>query len=60
MHRRTVPDAPRSSAQVQASRANGALSKGPTTADGKEIASRNAFTHGLSTYDTPVASGEDE
>ena len=33
--------------RVSASRANGALSKGPVTAEGKRRASQNATTHGL-------------
>src|SRR6476619_1159719 len=38
---------PRSPAQIEASRRNGAHSKGPVTPDGKERASRNALKHGL-------------
>ena len=36
-----------SPAQIEASRRNGAHSKGPVTPDGKERASRNALKHGL-------------
>ncbi|MFL5336831.1 MAG: hypothetical protein ACJ8H8_27565, partial [Geminicoccaceae bacterium] len=38
---------PRSPAQLEASRRNGARSKGPVTEDGKARASRNALKHGL-------------
>src|SRR5215204_6064370 len=37
----------RSPAQVEASRRNGARSKGPVTDEGKAKASRNALQHGL-------------
>ena len=39
--------APRSPAQIEASRRNGARSRGPTTAEGRARASRNALKHGL-------------
>jgi hypothetical protein len=45
-----MPDAaprPRSPAQIEASRRNGARSRGPVTAEGKARASRNALKHGL-------------
>ena len=38
---------PRSPAQIEASRHNGARSKGPVTPEGKAKASRNALKHGL-------------
>ena len=50
---------PRSEAQIAASRANGAKSKGPKTPEGKRIAAMNAERHGiLSTW--AVMDGEDQ
>lgn len=49
---------PRSPAQIQASRANGARSRGPVTGAGRARSSRNAFRHGLCSP-AILAPGED-
>src|SRR5215213_5819039 len=49
-HRRTTTmpaPRPRSPAQVEASRRNGARSRGPVTPEGKAQSSRNTLKHGL-------------
>ena len=50
---------PRSAAQIAASRANGAKSRGPKTPEGKAIAAQNAIRHGCLAKLTVMA-GEDE
>jgi hypothetical protein len=42
-----MPATARFPAQIEASRRNGARSRGPVTAEGKARASRNALKHGL-------------
>ena len=50
----------RTPAQIEASRRNGAKSKGPKTLEGQERSSRNAIKHGLSSSKIVVLDGECE
>ena len=45
--------------RAEASRRNGAKSRGPVTADGKARASKNALKHGMCATSTVVLEGED-
>jgi hypothetical protein len=51
---------PRSERQIAASRANGAKSKGPTSAEGKRNSSRNSTRHGLFAKTVTISREEDE
>ncbi len=53
------PETQRSAAQIAASRANGAKSKGPKTEEGKRIAALNSRRHGLLAAST-VIDGEEQ
>ena len=50
----------RTPAQIEASRRNGAKSRGPKTLEGQERSSRNAIKHGLSSSKIVVLDGECE
>jgi hypothetical protein len=50
----------RTPAQIEASRRNGSLSRGPVTSEGKARSAQNGTTHGLAGSKTIVLEGEDE
>jgi hypothetical protein len=51
---------PRSSAQIEAARQNGARSRGPVSPEGKARAARNALKHGLAAIKHLVLDDEDQ
>jgi hypothetical protein len=55
-----APKPPRSEAQIEASRRNGAKSRGPITEEGKAISSRNALRHGLTAFHLALTSEDQE
>jgi hypothetical protein len=50
---------PRTPAQIEAARRNGAKSRGPVTPEGNARSSKNAVKHGLATSDHILLEGED-
>ncbi len=54
------PPRPRSPAQIEAARQNGARSRGPVSPEGKARAARNALKHGLAAIKHLVLDDEDQ